>query len=268
MDRMNIVDGPVIDAHIHLDLYDADERRLILSSLEQERIEALISVSIHLESCQEQLRLKRMSPDHVYPAFGYHPEQALPSEEELEQLTAWIREHRDDMVAIGEVGLPYYRRKEAIKKGDPFDLEPYVRLLRHFIELAAELDKPVVLHAIYEDADVACDVLEKCGWDKAHFHWFRGSAKTLRRIEEAGYYVSIAPDIAAEAEVRAIVRAFPLERMMAETDGPWKFSDQMTHPSLIRNTIKHIATLKQVAEDEVARKLIENARTFYQLQMK
>jgi TatD DNase family protein len=256
---------PVIDAHIHLDLYEADEQEAILTSLVNENIAGLISVSVNLDSCQKQLQLKQRAPQHVYPAFGYHPEQEVPNEEALQQLTSWIRQHQNEMVAIGEVGLPYYRRKEHEKSGEAFDLQPYIQLLRHFVNLAVELDKPVVLHAIYEDADLACDILEECGATKAHFHWFRGRKDTLARMKKAGYYISITPDILQEAEVEAIARVYPLELMMVETDGPWKFTDEMTHPSHIRQSIERIADLKHRSVSQTAQTWLANTRRFYRV---
>nr|WP_252898053.1 TatD family hydrolase [Lysinibacillus sphaericus] len=89
-------------------------------------------------------------------AFGFHPEQPLLDEIEEKALFDWIRAHRDNMVAVGEVGLPYYLRQE-----QALDVRPYEALLERFIVLAKELGKPIVLHAVYEDASIVCDVARK-----------------------------------------------------------------------------------------------------------
>lgn len=52
---------------------------------------------------------------------------------------------------------------------------------------------PIILHAVYEDADTVCDLLEKYKVSRAHFHWFKGSDETMKRMMKNGYYISIAP---------------------------------------------------------------------------
>lgn len=79
-----------------------------------------------------------------------------------------IEDHVEDIVAIGEVGLPYYLRKE----DEHIAINSYISVLQRFVELASKYDLPIVLHAVYEDADVVCDLLEKHKVSRAHFHWF------------------------------------------------------------------------------------------------
>ena len=71
----------LIDAHIHLDQYDDIEIAAVAE--ENEAIEALVSVSMNLDSCKRNLVLSERYPI-VKPAFGFHPEQLLPTEKELE----------------------------------------------------------------------------------------------------------------------------------------------------------------------------------------
>jgi TatD DNase family protein len=99
----------MIDAHIHLDQYQEDEINFILA--ESANIDGLISDSFDLESCKRNLKLAKMY-DKVRPAFGYHPEQPLPTKTYLGELLDWMGQHRNKMAAIGEVGLPYYLRQE------------------------------------------------------------------------------------------------------------------------------------------------------------
>lgn len=260
---------PIIDAHIHLDLYEETVRERLLESCDLYRIQGLVTVSMNAGSCLRNLRLKRQLPHAIFPAFGYHPEQALPVEEEEEGLFEWIHRHRDEMVAIGEIGLPYYMRKAAEERGELFNDEPYLRLLERFVQLAAELNKPVVLHAVYEDAEKVCDLLEKYGVERVHFHWFKGSAKTLARMMKRGYHVSVTPDVVYKPEIQEIVHAYPLELLMVETDGPWPFQGafegQKTHPRMICESIRQISILKGLPEQEVGMELFENTRSFYNL---
>ncbi|WP_316571756.1 TatD family hydrolase [Neobacillus sp. YIM B06451] len=256
----------VIDAHIHLDKYTEDERDRIIDSLGENQIEALISVSMDLASCKENLRLFENCP-RILPTFGYHPEQPLPSHAELNKLLNWISSYREKMVAIGEVGLPYYMRADS--KNANFPYEGYVELLEQFILLAKKLNKPVILHAVYDDAPIACGLLEKHSIEKAHFHWFKGDRKTVERMIANGYHVSFTPDILYEKETREVAEQYPLQLMMAETDGPWpfegRFAGKMTQPAMAHDVVKELALIKGIPVEQASSFLHANTKHFYKL---
>jgi TatD DNase family protein len=258
-----------IDAHIHLDMYEEDAAQAIMTELEESHVEAVIAVSRHLDSCKATARLQMEDPQRVYAVYGFHPEQELPTEDDLQELLSWMGENETNMMAVGEVGLPYYRRQEAEVEGREFDLAPYVSLLERFVQKAAQWDKPIVLHAVYEDADVACDLLAKYEIKRAHFHWFKGAKETVDRMIAAGYFISITPDVLYEDEIRTLVRSYPIEQMMVETDGPWPFegpfAGEETHPRMIHTVVEQIALIKGISVEETASILHQNTRQFYRL---
>jgi TatD DNase family protein len=259
-----------IDAHIHMDMYEAVEALRILSELtEEDQVVGMVAVSRHLNSCMATYKLRQAYPKLVYAAFGFHPEQDIPEPSELNNLIEWITKHNEHMIAIGEIGLPYYSRLEAQENGRHFEITPYVELLERFLVLSKQLDKPVVLHAVYEDAELVCDLLEKHQVRAAHFHWFKGSERTIQRMIKAGYYISITPDVLYEPEIQSLAQRYPLEYMMVETDGPWPFegpfTNRLTHPNMIIDVIHRIAQLKQLPVEEVAEQLLLNTRQFYRL---
>lgn len=253
----------MIDAHIHLDSYEASQREELLNNIESYGIVAIISVSMDLESCEKNLEFNRQT-NVVYPAFGFHPEQQIPSEKEIDKLFDWISVHKNEMVAIGEVGLPYYKNLE-----EKIDYSPYIQLLEKFIILAKELNKPIVLHAVYEDAEIVCNLLEKYSIKKAHFHWFKGDEQVINRMIKNGYYISITPDVLYENEIQDLVSKYPLELMMVETDGPWPFEGpfekEWTHPKFMHDSIAKIAEIKNLDLKFVYRILYENTKRFYEI---
>ncbi|MFC3038704.1 TatD family hydrolase [Virgibacillus xinjiangensis] len=254
----------IIDAHIHLDAYKAEEREIILQDMAGSGVEKLIAVSSDRLSAQKNLSLSRKNPD-ILPAFGFHPEQRLPSEEDLADLFQFIRQNSQEMTAVGEVGLPHYLRRE-----DPIlPLEPCLEVLETFIQLAVQLEKPIVLHAVYEDAPIVCDLLEKHSVRWAHFHWFKGDHRTMERMVANGYFVSVTPDILYKQRTQNLVRRYPLGRLMVETDGPWPFEGpflkQMTHPKMIHLSVRTIAECIQQPVATVYEQLLANTRNFYRI---
>ncbi|MFF2484547.1 TatD family hydrolase [Paenibacillus sp. NPDC058071] len=263
----------IIDAHIHLDAYPEEERDRLLEQAFAAGVEAVVAVSMELSSCETNRKLAQRYPDRVHPAYGFHPEQPHPGDEAIDALIAWIRDkHRaGEPFAIGEVGLPYYNRTEAEEQGRPFDEAPYIRTLERFAALAAELDRPLVLHAVYEDGAKACEIAAKHGVRRVHFHWFKGDEATIERMIASGCYISVTPDVAYEPEIQALVRRYPLDLMMAETDGPWPFegphAGKQTVPAMAADAAEEIAAIKGIPAKEAAEALTRNARAFYSLQL-
>lgn len=259
----------LIDAHIHLDLYESGIRERIMEELPFCGVRGVVSVSMHLDSCRINQQLHRRFPDRVYPAYGFHPEQEIPPAGELDKLFQWIGDHLQEAAAIGEVGLPYYLREDMRLARKALDDGPYIELLERFLVLAESADKPVVLHAVYEDADMACELLERHRVKRAHFHWFKGSGETVRRMIRSGFYISVTPDVVYEQEIRDLVAGYPLELMMVETDGPWPFEGpfqgMITHPQMVRQVVETISRIKSLSFDETANAVYRNTVEFYRI---
>ncbi|WP_019635383.1 TatD family hydrolase [Paenibacillus fonticola] len=257
----------MIDAHIHLDQYNDAEIKRIVKNMQFGGIEGLVCVSTNLESSMANLALAERYPETVHPAFGYHPENPLPNEEEVIRLLSWMEREERRMIAVGEIGLPYYLRRRMAKEGRPFDLNAYVHLLERFLSFAGQYGKPVVLHAVYEDADLVCDLLERYRIRKAHFHWFKGAKHTVQRMADLGYYISFTPDLLYESEIMELARSYPADQVMAETDGPWPFegpfAGQLTQPTMVLKVAEAWAALQGVAPEEARCQLRENTRRFY-----
>ncbi|XDZ00770.1 TatD family hydrolase [Bacillus manliponensis] len=247
------------DSHIHIDQYSQEEQRKLIEDVKNDkRIAGLIAVSMDEPSCQRTLQLAKKE-SFIHPALGYHPEQEVDVQQ-CERIYQLIEKESHRIVAIGEVGLPYYLRQEHPN----FSLSPYVEVLERFVYLAKKYDLPIILHAIYDDAEIVCDVLEAYRVKKAHFHWFKGSKSTMERMIKNDYFLSVTPDILQKEKIRDIVSFYPLTNMMVETDGPWPFQEGvMTHPSMIYDVLANISDIKAISVEEVATVIYENTYSFY-----
>ncbi|WP_245831853.1 TatD family hydrolase [Oceanobacillus senegalensis] len=254
----------VIDAHVHLDAYKKAERQIIIDEMEKFDVDHMISVSSNLASAIINLSLTRKN-SRVKAAFGFHPEQPLPKGQELEALFLFIERFHDEMVAVGEIGLPYFRMQE----NKNMDLDPYIEMLEEFIIIAKRYNKPIVLHVIREHTPIVCSLLEKHSIEKAHFHWFKGNEKEIEYLLENNYFISITPDVLYDAETKKLVKEYPLTRMMVETDGPWQYKESFqhtkTHPKLIHQSISEISSIKGITVENVYEQLYQNTINFYGL---
>lgn len=252
----------VIDAHIHLDMYEEEERIQVLRALEMNDVTALVAVSNDFASSVKQLELSKFDR-RIKPAIGYHPEQALPSEMELSAILQLIDKHANCLAAIGEVGLPYYLRQDQ----PALDVASYKNVLECFVRKAAEYNLPISLHAVYEDAAIVCEMLEQYSISKAHFHWFKGDDIIVQRIVSNGYMISVTPEVTYREKIQHIVKQVPFTQLMVETDGPWpfehSFKDQLTHPSMLHESINGIAKIKGVTVDETYREIYKTTQRFF-----
>jgi TatD DNase family protein len=252
------------DAHIHLEKYEDSEIERFLSDA---RLEGVIAVSMDLPSSRRTLQLKKRFPGKVFAACGFHPEQ--PPCFDRDQWYSFLNAHREEIDAIGEAGLPYYLERERKKEGKPFDKPAYLHILQTLLKWADEWDKPVILHGVHEDVPLICDLLEETSIRRVHFHWLKTDPETLKRMEKSGYYVSFTPDLLYNEKTRQVARSYPLERIMAETDGPWPFehpfAGKRTEPPMVWAVLKELARLKGLPFEKVAGQVRENTRRFLRI---
>jgi TatD DNase family protein len=235
----------------------------MMQSLEE--VDMLISVSYDHESCKRNRYLSNTNPI-VKTAYGFHPEQAIRSDKEMTDLFQWVQSHSQEMIAVGEVGLPYYLRTSPAWDSP---LEPYIELLEEWVKLASKNNLPICLHAVYDDVPIVCSILEKHSIEKAHFHWFKGTDIDMDRIIRNGHFISITPDLLYEEEIQLIAKRFPISQMMVETDGPWPFegpfSGKVTHPNMIHQSVRQLSRLKTIPIENTYETLYVNTKNFFGL---
>lgn len=253
------------DAHIHLDQYERKQVGKLLPQWRSAGVAGVLAVATDYASCQTVLRLKAYAPDFVHIAFGYHPEQPLPTASERNRLFQLIQKERSNLSAIGEVGLPHYRLRELSVK----QTEPYEQLLKQFAELARDERLPLALHAVHDKAATALEILRETGVHKAYFHWLKAPHDVIRAIVAAGYYISVTPEVCYRSRDQALVRLVPLNHLLVETDGPWpydgEFTGQRTSPLMLKRVIQEIARLQSVSVDAASEQLAKNFRHLIQL---
>lgn len=247
----------LFDAHIHLDQYsDTEIERFIRDS----QLLHMTAVSMNLSSSIRTLNIKKKYPDKIFAACGFHPEQEA---QDIDPLIQFIHEHIDQIDAIGEIGLPYYVKKNPTVVSE--------KILREMLEIAANWQKPVILHAVREDVAKIFAYLKEYNIKKAHFHWIKTDNSMLEHLANTGYYVSFTPDIWYNDETAQIAAQYPLPLIMAETDGPWQFegpfSGVQTSPKLVEKVIERLAKIRKMDEVDLANQLLKNSISFFQVDL-
>jgi TatD DNase family protein len=251
----------LVDTHAHLDdrRYDPD-RDAVIARAAAESI-AIVTVGADLSSSEAAVRLARENP-LVWCSVGVHPHDSKTLDRAgTARLQTLAAEYR--VVAIGEIGLDYYR-----------DLSPRDVQRRVFIEqlaLAQERRLPVILH----NRDGTEDLLRILGEVKLPaggvIHSFLGDEALARRFLKLGLYLGIGGPITYPANdlLRQAVAVVPLERILLETDCPYltpvPHRGKRNEPTHVALVAQEVARVQGIPADEVARQTTANAVALFRL---
>lgn len=254
----------LIDTHAHLDhLNDLDEA---LEAAAAAGVAGIVAVSMDLDSCRKNLEIQRTKTAlPIYLGLGMHPAQA--DENQAQGCLELIREHKNALTAVGEIGLDFWYkdvRKDEEKK------ERQRRVFRLFLAAARELNLPAVIHS--RGAWREClETAREMEIRKAVFHWYSGPWDVLDDILAQGYYVSATPSVAYSPQLREAVSRAPIERILLETDCPVYYKNRDTdegfeaRPKDVFKTLEACCALKGLAPEEAAGRFNANAREFFNI---
>ena len=159
-------------------------------------------------------------------------------------------------MAIGEVGLDL---NEPGLGEETKTLEKQKNALKKFVELAEELDKPLIVHSRKAETE-AIEFLESLNAKKVLMHCFSGKKKLIRRIVENGWYLSVPANIKNATHFQKLVEITPIEQLFCETDSPFLHPDKLpdNEPANVIVSYKKIAEIKDMDLEEVKKKIEEN----------
>jgi TatD DNase family protein len=247
----------VTDSHAHLDATE-EPADVLVTRAREAGVSRIVSVGSGLDSCRETLAIAARH-DGVFAALGIHPHQA--ADEDAERVDDLRELLRDELaVAVGETGLDFNR-----------DYAPRDRQLQLFerqLELATDLDKPVVIHTRDASVDTAAALEAFDG--TVVLHCF-SAPELLPTALERGYYVSFAGNVTypKAEELREAARAVPQERLLAETDSPYLSPQprrgRPNEPANVVHTVAALAAARGEEPGALAAQLHANAAAAFGL---
>ncbi|MGD1986413.1 MAG: TatD family hydrolase [Desulfobacterales bacterium] len=246
----------LVDTHAHMcdPVFDGD-RDAVLEKARQAGIGAIIAVGENLTDARKNLELAQKHPI-LKPAAGLYPTHLDLNQ--AHQIADFLRRHQSWLVAIGEVGLDYWVVKEDAKR------ELQREILKIFIELSKELNLPLNIHSRSAGRHAIALLVENNA-ARVHMHAFDGKAGAALPAVEAGYFFSIPPSVVRSRQKQKLVKQLPLACLLIESDSPvlGPTADERNEPANIRQSVKAIAELKDVSEEEVIIAVCENTERLY-----
>lgn len=250
----------LFDTHAHYDsgAFNAD-RMEVLSSMPQQGVGLILNPGCELESSRTAVELAEQFP-FVYAAVGVHPSDCGEWQDSwLEELKALAAHPK--VKAIGEIGLDYYW-----KENPPREFQQMV--LRKQLELARELDLPVIIHD--REAHQDClSIVREYPDVRGVYHCYSGSLEDAKVLVDKGWMLSFTGNITFKNARRApdILRWLPLDRLMLETDAPYMapepYRGQRCDSTMIARSAETVAQLRGLTRDEVEAVTLENGKKFF-----
>ncbi|MBI2526988.1 MAG: TatD family hydrolase [Candidatus Rokubacteria bacterium] len=204
----------IVDSHCHLhDAAFSDVRTALSRALESD-VWGVVAVGCDPRSNERTLETVSANGKAVWPALGFHPEWAHLTDEDLARVEAQVIANHSRLVALGEVGLPWYN---LVRAADAASLMARGRArLGRLLALATRFDLPAVVHAPHGAAVGALEALKAAGVERAVFHWHKAPREVTRAILDAGYLVSVTPEVVYRQRDRELVEWVPLDSLLVE----------------------------------------------------
>lgn len=247
---------PIIDTHCHLYYEDFQQDwDQVLGRAEEAGVTGMIVVGADAASSRQAVKLSEHYP-HIYCTVGIHPHDAAGVDEAAIAGLAELARSTPKCVAIGEIGLDFYRDRSPRDEQD--------RVFRRFLQLSRELDKPVVIHDRDAHEETLTTIRQE-GVSRGVMHCFSGDTGFARRCLEQGLYLSIPGTVTypSNRQLHDVVAAIPMERLLLETDCPYlspvPHRGKRNEPSYTRITAEKVAEIKGLSLDDVARITTMNA---------
>lgn len=259
------------DTHCHLDFdrFDTDRSEVISRAWEAGLVK-ILNPGIDMETSRKAIQLSAAHSGRIYAAVGVHPnygndwtEDTMPALEELA--------HDAHVVAIGEIGLDYYREYT------PHDIQRSI--FREQLNLAAEANLPVIIHNREASADLMGILaewignLQKTGHPLAErpgvLHSYSDDLETARQGLAMNFFLGIGGPVTFKNadDRKAVVQEIPLEKILLETDAPYltphPHRGKRNEPAYIPFIAAEIARLQETTPEEVAQITTANANYLF-----
>lgn len=200
----------------------------------------------------------------MYAAAGIHPTEIGKCgdfDHEMAAIYSLLKERKKNkLVAVGEIGLDYYWK--------PYDKELQKKYLDAQMELAKELELPVMIHDREAHGDCFEAVLRHPGV-RGVFHSYSGSAEMALELCKRGFYISFSGTVTFHNArgVRSVAEEVPDDRILVETDCPYlapePYRGRLNYSAYAAYTVNTIGEVKGMSFEDTAALTLKNAKNLF-----
>lgn len=242
-----------IDTHAHVDMDSYDEdREATIQRARDNGVKYILNIGCDVESSQRSVELTEHY-DFIYATAGVHPHDTKSINGSTYDQLRILLDH-PKVIALGEIGLDYFK-----------NYSPQEVQRTHFrkqIELAKELNKPIIIHSRDAKEDmlsILSDYYNDPNGRSGIFHCFSGDQEMADAALAMGFYISFAGTVTFKnAEpLRQVAKTIPADRLFAETDCPFMAPvpnrGKRNEPAFVNHTARKLAEVRGVTIEDVER---------------
>ncbi len=242
-----------VDAHCHIDFEQFDDDRDEVISESKQKLEFIVNAGSNIEHNNSALELNQKHPEFVIPTLGLHP-CYTDHFDELEEVKQQIQEH--DPVAIGEIGLDHHHVQDEEVR------EEQEEVFRELLQLAEDLQKPVVIHSRAAE-EKAVEILRDYNLPDVMLHCFNGTPELAESAMESGMTIGVTTQVLYSTRVQNIVEKLDIEDILLETDSPYLYRGERNKPANVIESAKKIAEIKSTDVEKVIESTNLNANKIF-----
>ena len=256
----------IIDIHCHLTFkeYEADRADVIEDA--RAILKRVVTSGVEPEDARKALELAESYSDFIFVSLGLHPIHVVEkTDHEISDYEEFISDNRARIVGIGEIGLDYHWIR------DPLKMKRTKDVFKELLELAKELDMPVVLHLRGEGAiEEGLKFISDADIRKAVFHCFTGKPQLAAEICDEGYHISLPASISKSKTMKKVAKRIPLSSLHAETDAPYLSPDEQKRnvPQQVKVVYEEIARQKKSDFQSVENAIDANFERMFRVKVK
>ena len=240
-------------AHIQLDRFDTD-REAVLERAKDTGVHAIMVIGFDLDTSRRAIVLAEKY-DWIYATVGMHPHDAKDLNDETIRIFRNFAAH-PKVIALGEMGLDYYRNLSP----RPVQKEAF----EHQLDLAEELDLPIVIHNREAYHDILPILQARRGKVRGVMHCFSGDVQIMRQSLALGFYIGIGGPVTYRKSdaLQEVAQEVPADALLVETDCPWLAPQfrrgKRNEPAYVRATAEKIAELRGISLEEIGEITTQN----------
>lgn len=262
----------LIDSHCHIDGKEFDDDRdAVIIRARAAGVAAMLNIGTGepLSGAFERAVNLAERHENIYTSVGVHPHDAKTFDRAAEERLINLAKNSKKVVAWGEIGLDFYYDHS------PRDIQQNV--FRRQINIARELDLPIIIHSRDADEETVKILIEECGHTDFRggiMHCFGGSAEMAEKLMKIGFLISFAGNVTfKKAEnLRDAARVVPLDKLLVETDCPYlapiPFRGKRNEPAYVAQTAGFLADFYNVELAALANATTQNFLNFFKISLR
>ncbi|SUZ54999.1 uncharacterized protein METZ01_LOCUS7853 [marine metagenome] len=198
--------------------------------------------------------------ENVFCSAGVHPHDSQNVDKDyIQQIELMMKSKK--MIAIGEIGLDYFRNISSKKI--------QIKVFHELLQLANNIKKPIIFHNRDADKDII-DTLSCYPNVIGVSHCFSSTLSTAKKLLDMGYYISFSGNLTFKnSTLPSVAKYLPLNRLLVETDSPYlspePFRGKSNEPGRTRYVAEKLAEIHNISFESIANQTTKNINKLFSI---